>query len=481
MSVRVNSYSHVEPFRIIVVDDSASIRKAMSSLLECQPDFRVVGSAVDGQHALRLVAHQALKGHAAEIILLDIEMPVMDGLTALPQLLTIEPAPKIIMASTLTKRGASASLRALTLGASDYLCKPSVAADFQGSSFAKEVVEKVRIWGNAARKQVQTIDQHAFAKVPTNASSNSGAIATRNQFATAGKATSETRQALSSINPNELTTRPYRSVNIPINHHDVKIGNKTRPYNEVREKPKQTGIRSSLMEQSAAVNSASADMRSGSISGEDILCQRGVPSAKIRKACQRDKKISALAIGGSTGAPQALHKILSSLRELRSVPIFITQHMPPAFTTIFAEQIAKSSEKPCAEAQNGQLVQSDSIYVAPGDYHMIITYDGGKPVLAVNQAPAENFCRPAVDPMFRSLADVYGSGLLAVVLTGMGHDGLKGCEAIASKNGTIIVQDENSSIVWGMPGSVAKAGLANAILPLDEIASSILSIIGVRK
>jgi two-component system chemotaxis response regulator CheB len=185
-----------------------------------------------------------------------------------------------------------------------------------------------------------------------------------------------------------------------------------------------------------------------------------------------------VAIGSSTGGPQALMKILAQLGPKFPNPILITQHMPATFTGILAEHATKASGIPATEAENGEPVKPGHIYIAPGDWHMTVKATNSGPVIQLNQNPPENYCRPAVDVMLRSLAEVYGGRLLVVILTGMGHDGLEGGRAIVEQGGTMIAQDEATSVVWGMPGAVATAGLCNEVVPLDKIAAKICSISG---
>lgn len=181
-------------------------------------------------------------------------------------------------------------------------------------------------------------------------------------------------------------------------------------------------------------------------------------------------KPRALAIGSSTGGPQALTSLFEKLSDKQfSVPIFITQHMPPNFTTALVEHIGKASKKRCFEGANGMKIESGAIYVAPGDYHMGFEKKGTDIIIKLSQDAPENFCRPAVDYMARSLLDIYGSSLMMLVLTGMGQDGLSSAKLLAEKNALIAVQDQASSVIWGMPGAIANAGLANYILPLNEI------------
>jgi two-component system chemotaxis response regulator CheB len=177
-----------------------------------------------------------------------------------------------------------------------------------------------------------------------------------------------------------------------------------------------------------------------------------------------------VAIASSTGGPNALSTVLRAIPRDFATPILITQHMPPAFTAALADRLARDSGRPCREAVTGERVLPGHIYVAPGDYHLTVMTREREPVLRVDQGPHENHCRPAADPMFRSVAAVYGPSALAVVLTGMGEDGCRGAREIRERGGRIVAQDEASSVVWGMPGAVVHAGLADAVLPLDRIA-----------
>ncbi|WP_368744949.1 chemotaxis protein CheB, partial [Desertibaculum subflavum] len=182
----------------------------------------------------------------------------------------------------------------------------------------------------------------------------------------------------------------------------------------------------------------------------------------------------ALAIGSSTGGPQALFQLFQLLKGQIRQPIFITQHMPATFTTILAEHLTRIGGVPCREAKDGEPVRDGQVYLAPGDWHMTVAVEGGAKVVRLNQNPPESFCRPAVDPMLRSLSEAYGGQLLAVMLTGMGQDGLKGSKALIEAGGTLIAQDEATSVVWGMPGAVATAGLCAAVLPLADVGPTVM-------
>ncbi len=357
------------PIRVMVVDDSAVVRGLTTRLLESDSSIAVVASVPNGEMALKALAREDI-----EVVVLDIEMPVMDGLTALPRMIELKPDTQVVMASTLTRKNAEISFRALRAGAADYVTKPSSNSELHSAEdFKRELVEKVKALGAAKRRG--------------------------RSAATPG-------------------TKPAAE---PMAH-----------------KPQLPGT---------------------SVAPADL---------KLRRAPILPPQ--AIAIASSTGGPQALLELLGSLAGEIKEPVFITQHMPATFTTLLAEHIGQVAKLPSREGVDGEPVVGGTIYVAPGGRHMTAAQDGGRTVIRLNDDPPENYCRPAADPMFRSLAGIYGPRLLAVVLTGMGSDGQRGAEAIAEAGGTVVAQDEATSVVWGMPGAVATAGLCTAVLPLDEIA-----------
>jgi two-component system chemotaxis response regulator CheB len=366
--------------RVMIVDDSAVIRGLFTRSLEKDPDIKVVASVGDGRMAI-----ETLKRHEIDVAVLDIEMPVMDGLTAVPLLLEAKPGLPIIMASTLTRKNAEISMRALALGAKDYVTKPSSTSELTSATvFQQELIAKIRALAGRRRGIVPAAP--APAATPRPAASS----------ATPGHASHEAAAHA------PLPTRLPRSTTITLRHAVVE-------HPEV------------------------------------------------------------LAIGSSTGGPQALFNVVGGLSKDVRQPILITQHMPATFTTILAEHLARISNRPCAEAKDGEAIEPGRIYVAPGDFHMVVEGTAGKRVLKLLKTPPENFCRPAVDPMLRSLADSYGKRVLVAILTGMGYDGQKGAERVTQVGGTVIAQDEASSVVWGMPGAVALSGLCTAVLPIGEI------------
>lgn len=346
--------------RVMLVDDSPIIRGMNARILDKAPRVEIVASVSNGELAVK-----RMEQGGVDVVVLDIEMPVMDGLTAIPLLLKQDKNVKILMSSTLTQHGAEVSFRALELGAADFIPKPTNIASVDGRNavddYRRDIVEKVNNLGATVLKEKRR--------------------------------------------PATVTT----AAPVP---------------QPVKAKPE--------------------------------LVSRLAPKV--------------LAFGSSTGGPQALLQVFRNLDGALDCPVLITQHMPPHFTEILAKHIGDVSKMPCREAIDGDVLEAGRIYVAPGDYHMIVKADGLKAVLTLNQDPPENFCRPAVDPMFRSVAECFGKRALCIVLTGMGRDGAAGAKVVADAGGCIIAQDEATSVVWGMPGATYGAGVCDAVLPISEIA-----------
>ena len=393
-----------EPLRVMIVDDSSVVRGLLVRLLDSVPDIEVVSSVSDGQMAVN-----ALRRYDVDVVILDIEMPRMDGLTALPLLLEAKPDVQVIVASTLTEKNAEISLKALERGAADYLTKPSSSHGLGSmESFNHQLVEKVIALGYAHRDHPRPAilvsgPPHRVAPSPDYHPS-----------------------ARPSGREYRLSARPMR----PKVRMLERVDKKEKSNFEFVKQPPQ----------------------------EIVLRTAGTAIPEI------------IAIGSSTGGPQALFNVLRDLAPGLNVPVVITQHMPPTFTTILADHIVKATGLPCKEAEDGDHPDRGSIYVAPGDFHMVIEIDeNGTPVIRLNQDEPVNYCRPAVDPLFKSLAKIYGAKVLAAILTGMGADGREGSRAVVDAGGTLIAQDELTSVVWGMPGAVATRGLCSAVLPLDKI------------
>ena len=341
------------PIRILVVDDSVVIRKLLSETLSGDRALEVIATASDGRIALAKIAQ--LK---PDLVTLDIEMPVMNGLETLTALRKLYPKLPVIMFSTLTEHGAAATLDALSLGASDYATKPS------NTGSPALAIERIRA--------------ELIPKI----------------------------KALCGIAPMKVMPPPG-----------------SRPTLKVREKFK--------------------------------------------------PRIEIVAIGTSTGGPNALAEVLPRIPNDFPVPIVVVQHMPPIFTRLLAERLAGRSAIPVEEGSPGAVLSPGHAWIAPGNFHMKVTRTGLTSRLNLNQGPPENSCRPAVDVLFRSVAAAYGANVLGVVMTGMGSDGVLGAQDICDAGGNVIIQDENSSVVWGMPGLVHASGLDDAAYPLDQLAPEI--------
>ncbi|MGX9963858.1 protein-glutamate methylesterase/protein-glutamine glutaminase [Roseomonas sp. F4] len=348
------------PVRVLLCDDSAAARNIMSRMLATDPGIKVIARATDGGDALAQLNAMPV-AERPQVVLLDLEMPRMDGMTALPLLLKAAPNTAIIVASALSQRGATVTMAALRAGAVDYVPKPSAAAGgMNGGQFQAELVAKVKGWARMRRPAA-------------------------------------------------------RSVQAP--------------------------VRYALAERPAAVT--------------------GKPRA--------------IAIGSSTGGPQALAALVAKLDRPLGAPVVVVQHMPAGFTTLLADHLNRIGTLPCSEASDGEKLLPGRLYLAPGDRHLLVKDVGGSLVSQLGDGPPENFCRPAVDPMLRSLVAACQGRLLVAILTGMGSDGLAGCRSVAGAGGAVLAQDEASSVVWGMPGAVAKAGIASAILSVEDIAGRILA------
>jgi two-component system chemotaxis response regulator CheB len=363
--------------RVMVVDDAAVMRGMFARWIEAEADLELVAALRGAREAIDKV-----ESADPDVVLLDIEMPELNGLAALPMLLAKRRDLTVIMASTLTRRNAEISLKALALGATDYIPKPTSRSEGGASVFRREMIEKVRHLGQRAKR-----------------------------------------------------LRPVENLRL----RGAKVAGR--------------GIAGK-----AVVETAAAD-----------FSLRPMPVVMPR----------VLVIGASTGGPQALNALMACVNGvLERAPILITQHMPPTFTAILAEHLGRVSRHPTYEAVDGTKINSRTIYIAPGGRHMRVERRNGVAVIALDNGPPINFCKPSVDPLFTSAAELWGSWVLGLMLTGMGADGLQGAEAIVASGGAVIAQDEASSVVWGMPGHVVQAGLCSAVLPLAEIGPRLSHLFG---
>ncbi|MCS5596311.1 MAG: chemotaxis response regulator protein-glutamate methylesterase [Pseudomonadota bacterium] len=373
--------------KVMLVDDSAVVRGFLSRILDEAEDTEVVASVVNGQQAVDMVNR-----YNPDIIILDIEMPVMDGITAVPKILEKKPDAKILMCSTLSTKNADISMKAMSLGAIDCIGKPTTAINIKNDSeFKESFLYKIRNiaspHGRGASALAQPSERSGFVVKPKQQSSSQAAPAT---------------SPVSATSPVKFGTTK-----------DVKL---------------------------------------------------------VSKASLSTMPPKVLAIGSSTGGPQALFTFISALKS-PNVPIVITQHMPATFTKILASHIQQHTSIPTVEGEDGMKLEAGKAYVAPGGKHMLFEKGVNGTYIKIDDGPPENFCKPAVDPMIRSLMDIYGTAFITVILTGMGSDGLRSCQSFVEKGGRVIAQDEASSVVWGMPGAVATAGICMEVLPLNEIGS----------
>ena len=353
--------------RILIVDDSAVMRSLVRSVVSSDPRLVVAGTAADGASALSAIAIER-----PDLVLLDVEMPVMDGLVTLRQMRAQGYKMPVIMCSSLTQRGAKVTIEALAGGASDYVAKPA---------------------GQSGRDEaLRTLAQELLPKIH--------ALTAR--------------------------TQPQPSLAVVARH--------TVP----------------------------------------------IPAAPSTNQ-QITSTASVLAIGVSTGGPAALDLLLPALPANFPLPVLIVQHMPEVFTHLLAERLNDRCSLRVREASEGDTIDRGNILIARGNWHMEVMAAArprARDTIHLNQDPPENHCRPAVDVLFRSAVKVYGSGVLAVVLTGMGYDGLASCRLVRQQGGCVLAQDQATSTVWGMPGAVAQAGLAHKVLPLSAIAPEIVKICG---
>jgi two-component system chemotaxis response regulator CheB len=359
--------------RVMVVDDAVVVRGLFARWIEAEADLELVASLRTGREAVSQIERAD-----PDVVVLDVEMPELDGIAALPLLLAKKPNLIVIMASTVTRRNAEISLRALALGAADYIPKPPSTREVTTvPGFRRELIEKIRQLGLRAKR---------LRLVPARSAAAASPVAPK-----------AARADLPAAEPRTIALRP-----LPVTPPRV------------------------------------------------------------------------LLIGASTGGPQALNSVVSQIGGvLEHAPVLITQHMPPTFTAILAEHLARISDRPVREAQEGEEINAGTVYLAPGGRHMKVARRDGIAVIALDDGPQINFCKPSVDPLFTSAAEIWGHKVLGLMLTGMGADGLNGARAIIAAGGSMVAQDEATSVVWGMPGQVAHAGLCSALLPLPKIGAAV--------
>ncbi len=363
--------------RVLIVDDSVVVRGLLTRWLGDHGGFDVMGTAANGQIALDMATKAA-----PDIVVLDLDMPVMDGITVLPLLLKVAPNCSVVIASTLTRRNANLAMRCIALGAVEVIAKPESNRDLTLSKdFQSELISQLEGLGQAKPRALQTRN-----------------IRRSTEQATAPASTA--RQSTQSILARDLSSL-------------------------VQTKPK------------------------------------------------------TLLIGASTGGPRAISRVLFDLKSiLPSISTLVVQHMPPVFTTSFADQISTLIGLQAREPGDGERLQNGQVYIAPGGRHLGLRRELGNAVTRLDDGAPVRFCRPAVDVLFEDAAHVLGASCIAVILTGMGQDGTDGARTLRSAGAAVIAQDEESSVVWGMPGSIVKAGLASAVMPAAEIGPALRNLFG---
>jgi two-component system chemotaxis response regulator CheB len=363
--------------KVLIVDDSALIRKMLTSILESDPAIEVVGTASDPY-----MAREKIKKLKPDMITLDVEMPKMDGVTFLRNLMRLHPMP-VLMVSSLTEQGADITLQALEAGAVDFVTKPKVDLANTFEHYGEEILEKVKV---VARANVKQVISHPSSQE------------VRHVLGTPGAAKAV---------PEKFST-------------DVVLA------------------------------------RSGS-----------------KRHFQTTDKV--IAIGASTGGTEAIRVVLEKLPP-GTPGVVIVQHIPAAFSRPFAERMNNCSAMSVMEAVDGQQIIPGHVYIAPGDRHLMVVRDGARYVCRLNDGELVNRHKPSVDVLFRSMAENVGPNGIGVMLTGMGADGAKCMREMLDVGAKTIAQDERSSVVWGMPGEAVKAGAAEQVLPLEEIAEAVLKL-----
>ena len=371
-----------DEIRVMVVDDAGVVRSLLSRWIDDAPGMRMVASLKNGREAL-----ENLDQTYPDVVVLDVEMPELDGISILPKLLQRRRDLSVIMASALTRDHAEVTLKALALGAADYIPKPEAEGGFLTSAaFQQELIEKIRALGARRNKYPM---RTPFSRPAVN-------------------------PALRRLGGNIQRTLKWRTPAPETDQSQFKL----RPFSAMPPR--------------------------------------------------------VLVIGASTGGPQALTRLISKLDAVtESAPILITQHMPPTFTTILAEHLSRAGGKAVHEGLDGEPVLAGQVYLAPGGRHMKVVRRNGTAVIVLDDGPAEHYCKQAVNPLFTTASEVWGPWVLALILTGMGTDGTDGATAIADAGGTVIAQDETTSVVWGMPGAAVAAGACSAVLPIDQIAPKV--------
>ena len=411
--------------RVLVADDSSFMRKVLSDLFAEAPDFEVVGTAANGKEAVT----QVLK-LKPDVVTMDVNMPVMDGLKAVEAIMTDCPTP-IMMFSSLTKEDADETVKALSLGAVDFMCKAGGSIS-KIDSIAGEILEKCR---NASKANVKKfgINNNILEKKQEAGNLKRINILEKKDYNLSGNNSSTATSAASRLRGLRLTAEPVPPVSAKLKSHS---------------------------------------------SAADRIAKRENPYLKMRAANSGRSGNKLVVLGTSTGGPKALQAVVPKLPADMPCGMVIVQHMPAGFTKSLAERLDYSSQVTVKEAEDNDPILPGYVYIAPGNYHLEITGSGPQRVISLNQKPPVGSHRPAVDPTFESVVQ-YGSDVVSVILTGMGCDGSAGMKKIKEAGGYVIAESKESCIVYGMPKAVVDAGIADEVLPVEQVADAIVN--AVRK
>ena len=401
--------------RILIADDSAFMRKVLTDLFKAQPDFEVVGTAINGRDAFEKV-----KKYHPDLLTLDVQMPVMDGLNALAVIMEIAPMP-VVMLSSLTKEGTDETIRALSLGAVDFISKA-------GGSISR----------------IDTIEEDILAKCRAAAKAN---VKRAMKGARAAELAERERRAKEKAEPPRM-----HHVELPARHNPFG----TKPATEEKKPRNHFGHHENPLLQKR----------------KPTLTPHAQPAPNVKASGAGSGKL--VAIGTSTGGPQALQSVITRLPGELPCGVVVVQHMPPGFTKSLANRLDSLSKVSVKEAENGDIIEPGHVYIAPGNYHMRVASEGSKRKIVLSQDPPVGNHRPAVNVLYDSVAPV-GKNLVAVIMTGMGCDGTEGMKKIKAQGGYSIAQDESTSVVYGMPKSVVDAGLADEVRPVTDIARAIVA------
>ncbi len=356
--------------KVLIVDDSALVRKVLTEILSSDPEIEVVGTAVDP-----LAARDKIKQLNPDVLTLDVEMPKMDGITFLANIMRLRPMP-VVMISSLTEKGADITFQALEIGAIDFVSKPKIDVAHGMEEYAETIIEKVKV---ASKAKVRSKD---------------------------------VRVAEASVSEKEVV---------------------------------------------------------GRLTADAVL-----EKTTTKKHFTSTEKI--IAIGASTGGTEAIKDVLMGF-PADAPGIVITQHIPEQFSGPFAKRMNGCCAMEVCEAVDGQQILPGCVYIAPGSHHLLVERSGARYICKLSDGPPVNRHRPSVDVLFRSVAQNAGGNAIGVILTGMGNDGAAGLKEMQDIGAPTIAQDENTSVVWGMPGEAVKLGAADSIVPLGKVAASVLKLL----